>query len=59
MPRAITFNSSCAVAVMILGPPDAPATAYSFPSRVTMVGDIDDSGRFPAAMKLASWGARP
>ena len=44
---------------MILGPPDAPAMAYNFPSRVTIVGDIELSGRFPAAMKLASKGARP
>ena len=56
---------TCAVAVIILGPPLAPATATtrSLPDlpavSVTMVGAMDDKGLFPGLMKLASEGGRP
>jgi hypothetical protein len=35
--------------VIILGPPDAPPTTLTFPEevRVTIVGLIEDNGRFP------------
>ena len=46
-----------AVPLIILDPPAAPATILTSPfSSVTMVGDIEDIGRFPGQMKLAGEG---
>jgi hypothetical protein len=40
--------------VKIREPPGVPITMATLPSRVRMVGVIDDSGRLPGAMALAS-----
>ena len=60
MPRATRFSSVCAVAVMMRGPPEAPSTASTAPlaASSTMVGDMEESGRFPGMMKFAREGAR-
>ena len=45
---------------MIFDPPEAPATILTFPFlSVIILGDIDDSGRFPGRMKLAGEGGYP
>lgn len=42
------FSFTMAVALMILDPPEAPATILTSPFlSVTIVGDIDERGRFP------------
>ena len=49
-----TMLITCAVAVEILVPPEAPTVSWTLPSaRSTTAGVLDDSGRFPVAMKLA------
>ncbi len=40
-------------------PPGAPAAMNSLPSRRTMVGVMDESGRLPGAMAFASPCTRP
>ena len=35
-------------------PPGAPMTSTGLPSRDTIVGDIEESGRLPGAIALAS-----
>ena len=58
-PKTSALSSTCSVPVMISGPPDPPATAATWPPRVTMVGDMLLSGRLPGAMALASEPIRP
>jgi hypothetical protein len=41
-------------AVMMRLPPGVPRIIQGLPSRVTMVGDIEDSGRLPGSILLAS-----
>ena len=41
------------------GPPGAPAVMNSLPSLRTIVGVIDESGRLPGAIALASPCTRP
>mgnify|MGYP006073046795 CR=1 FL=1 len=54
------LSNTCATAVIIRGPPLAPSTAITFGGREeslgvsrTIVGDMLDSGFFPARMKFA------
>src|SRR5258706_14314635 len=44
----------CSTAVMIRLPPGVPTTITDLPSFVTMLGLIDDSGRLPGSILLAS-----
>ena len=60
----LSKNKCCmetkAVEVMILGPPAAPTASLTLPSwSVMMVGTMDDTGRRPGLMKLASDGGMP
>ena len=49
-----------AVPLMILDPPEAPATILTSPlSSVTIVGDIEDMGRLNGRIKLAGEGGYP
>ena len=54
------FKITCAMAVTILEPPDAPNTSTTLSSSFTMInGDIDDNGLFFARIKFASDGTKP
>ncbi len=53
------FRIVSSVAVMMRGPPGEPRTISTVPSLSTMVGAIEDSGRLPGAMALASPCTRP
>ena len=44
----------CSVMVMMREPPGEPVTRNTWPSLVTRLGAIDDSGRLPGAIALAS-----
>jgi len=44
---------------MMVGPPGLPVTRTSWPSFVTRVGVMDESGRLPGTMALASPWMRP
>ena len=47
-------------AVVISGPPEAPATSLTRPfSSVKMTGEIEDCGLFPGLMKLLLEGSMP
>ena len=51
---------ACATAVMMREPPQPPTSIMTEPSgSSTMVGDMDDSMRFPGAIALASHWTRP
>ena len=45
---------TCSTEVMMVEPPGVPTTSTTLPSRVTTVGDIDESMRLPGATALAS-----
>ena len=49
----------CSTAVMIRLPPGVPRTSTGRPSRLTIVGLIELSGRLPGAIALASPCTRP
>jgi hypothetical protein len=52
-----SFTSTCATDVVIFVPPAAPTTSWTVPFwSTTIEGDIDDSGLFPALIKLATEG---
>ena len=55
-----TLRITCAVPVMIVGPPAAPTTSSTWPegSR-TIVGDIELRGRLPGATAFCSPSTRP
>lgn len=53
-------NLTKAMAVVILVPPEAPTTKRGTPLLSTnIVGDMEDRGRFPGAIKLLSDGSTP
>ena len=54
MPKSTRFISVSSTAVMMRGPPGLPSTNTGRPSFSTIVGVIDDSGRLPGAIALAS-----
>ncbi len=47
MPKSSMLISVCALIVMIREPPGEPATSATLPSRSTIVGAMDESGRLP------------
>ena len=49
MPRSSRLISVCRTVVMIVEPPGEPSARNGLPLRSTIVGDIDDRGRLPAA----------
>ena len=50
----MTFMITCNTVVMIRDPPGLPATMNTLPSFLTIVGLIDESGRFLGATAFAS-----
>ena len=54
MPYVSTLSSDPRTIVMMRPPPGLPVTMTSLPFFVTIVGAIDESGRFPGAPALAS-----
>ncbi len=52
--RSIRLNSICETVVMIVDPPGEPSATNGSPSSRTMVGDIEERGRFPPSMRLGS-----
>ncbi len=42
---------------MIVAPPGEPRASTGFPCFSTMVGEIDDRGRFPGPGRFGSWTA--
>ena len=50
---------TCSTAVEMREPPGAPTVMNSLPSFSTIVGVIDESGRLPGAIALASPCTRP
>ena len=55
----MTFSAVSSVIVMMREPPGEPSTRNTRPSRNTIVGAIDESGRLPGAMALAAPCTRP
>jgi hypothetical protein len=56
----MAFELTEATDETMLGPPDAPITSETLPSRsVIVVGDIDDAGRAPGRIKLYLEGGTP
>jgi hypothetical protein len=53
MPKSIRFQDASTV-VMIVAPPAAPTAINGRPCRSTIVGDMLDRGRLPAAGRLGS-----
>ena len=45
---------TCSTVLMMVGPPGEPVTRTILPSLKTMVGVIEESGRLPGKMALAS-----
>src|ERR1043166_5944907 len=59
-PKSMTLEMFCHTAVMMRGPPPAPASMNSWPLlSSTIVGDIDDSMRLPGSILLAAPWTRP
>src|SRR2546429_6093991 len=54
MPRRIQLRTLSRVTEMMVGPPGEPVTKLSLPSRRSIVGVMELSGRWPGAMALAS-----
>ena len=52
IPCSITFRTTCATAVMILGPAAEPATSTGLSSRRKMIGLMALRGRLHEAMEL-------
>ena len=59
MPNAATLMKLSMVVEMMVEPPGLPVTMNSLPSRSTMVGDIELSGRLPGSIWLALPWIRP
>src|SRR5439155_22916189 len=58
IPRSIRFTRICSTVVMIDAPPGEPTAMNGLPFRSTIVGDMLDRGRLPAAGRFGS-GALP
>ena len=54
MPCTVIFSNDCKTIVMIRDPPGEPNTIAGFPSRSTMVGDIDEIARADGKVITAS-----
>ena len=59
MPWSIMFMMTWRVVVMMRGPPGVPVTRKGRPSRNTMVGLMEESGRLRGATALAAPPIRP
>jgi hypothetical protein len=51
--KSIHSISVCRTVVMIIEPPGEPTASRTLPSRVTIVGDIEERGRLPPSARLA------
>ena len=54
MSKAMALRMVCSTVVMIMLPPGLPVANQGCPSRITMVGLMEDRGRLPPAMALRS-----
>ena len=59
MPWSTTFTNVWSTEVGMVAPPGLPNTMKRSPLRVTMVGAMDDSIRFPGAMEFAALPTNP
>jgi hypothetical protein len=59
MPKSATLLMTCTTAEGIVGPPGEPRANANAPSFSRIVGAIDDCGRLPGAMMLASPCTKP
>ena len=47
-------SATCSTPVMIVGPPEPPATSTGLSCFITMIGVMLESGRLPGAIEFAS-----
>ena len=59
MSKVSTFRISCSTTVMIVEPPGLPVMRKGVPSLSTIVGAMEDRGRFLGSMALATSPTRP
>src|SRR5260370_707250 len=54
MPKSMRFTRICSTVVMIDAPPGEPIASHGVPDLSTIVGDMLDRGRLPAAGRFGS-----
>ncbi|MND00407.1 hypothetical protein D3C83_190100 [compost metagenome] len=54
IPKSTTLTITCRTVLMIVGPPGLPTANHGLPFLRTIVGVIDESGRFRGSIEFAS-----